>query len=48
MKEDQQINATTLDDSFFYKRKNDVLEGVSGFFVDDGLHAGNTDFCKTM
>ena len=45
-KNDMQMSQATLDISLFFKVQDGILQGVSGYFVDDGIHAGNELFQK--
>ena len=45
-KDDMQMTPTTLDISLFFKVVLDKLCGLSGFFVDDGIHSGTEEFSE--
>ena len=48
LKNDLGMSQTSLDISLFFKMIRGKLAGMSGMYVDDGIHAGNDEFFKTL
>lgn len=46
LKEDLEMTQACLDISLFFKRVQGKLTGLSGMYVDDGIHAGNAKFLE--
>lgn len=46
LKQDLGMDRTALGISLFFKLIQGQLGGLSGTYVDDGIHAGNEDFLK--
>ena len=46
LKNDLKMSQTSLDISLFFKMISGKLAGMSGMYVDDGIHAGNDEFLK--
>lgn len=46
IKKDIGMQACTLDDAFYYKRKSGNLIGLCATYVDDSLHVGTEEYCK--
>ena len=46
LKKDLNMSQASLDISIFFKMIRGKLTGMSGMYVDDGIHAGNDEFLK--